>query len=167
MEGRGDAEHRHDDRLVLLVDVDLHVPDLLFSGHLGHVFVGHVGFSGSGGERLKLVNFLNSSTLFTLNKLGGASTSSTSSYSWKSLDVKRQSVSFTAVFRYMEDLGSFVLLVDRTPTPTPTEPSSLLNVLLSFLLRQSPLGFFVQVVGQLLLVSPPLLLRRHLVLKRR
>lgn len=57
VEGRGDAEHRHDDRLVLLVDVDLHVSDLLFSGHLGHVFVGHIGFSGSGRKREETLNF--------------------------------------------------------------------------------------------------------------
>lgn len=41
---------------------------------------------------------------------------------------------------------------------------SLLDLLLSFLLRQTALRFFIQVIGQLLLVSPPLLLRRHLVL---
>lgn len=42
MERRGDAEHGHDHRLVLLVDEDLHLPDVLFSGHLRHVLVGHV-----------------------------------------------------------------------------------------------------------------------------
>lgn len=41
---------------------------------------------------------------------------------------------------------------------------SLLNLLLSFLLRQPALGLLVQVTGQLLLVRPPLLLRRHLIL---
>lgn len=47
MERRGDAEDGHDDRLVLLVDEDLHLPDVLFSRHLGDVLVGHVGFPGS------------------------------------------------------------------------------------------------------------------------
>lgn len=43
---------------------------------------------------------------------------------------------------------------------------SLLDLLLPLLLRQAPLGLLVQVIGQLLLVGPPLLLRRHLVLRR-
>lgn len=42
VERRGDAEHGHDDGLVLLVDEDLHVSDVLFSGHLRDVLVGHV-----------------------------------------------------------------------------------------------------------------------------
>lgn len=42
MERRGDAEHGHDDGLVLLVDEDLHVSDVFFSGHLRDVLVGHV-----------------------------------------------------------------------------------------------------------------------------
>ena len=46
VERRGDAENRHDDSFVLLVDEDLHVPDVLFSGHLRHVLIGHVRFSG-------------------------------------------------------------------------------------------------------------------------
>lgn len=46
VEGRGDAEDGHDDGLVFLVDEDLHVPDVFFSGHLGDVLVGDVGFSG-------------------------------------------------------------------------------------------------------------------------
>lgn len=46
MKWRGDAEDGHDDRLVLLVDEDLHVPDVLFSGHLRHVLVGDVRLSG-------------------------------------------------------------------------------------------------------------------------
>lgn len=42
---------------------------------------------------------------------------------------------------------------------------SLLDLLLSFLLRQTPLGFFIQVIGQLLLVGSSFLLRCHLVLQ--
>lgn len=38
----GDAEDGHDDSLILLVDEDLHVSDVLFSGHLRHVLIGHV-----------------------------------------------------------------------------------------------------------------------------
>ena len=45
---RGDAEDGHDDRLVLLVDKDLHVSDVLFSRHLGAVLVRYVGFAGPG-----------------------------------------------------------------------------------------------------------------------
>ena len=48
VERRGDAEHGHDDRLVLLVDEDLHFSDVSFSGHLRHVLIGHVRFSGPG-----------------------------------------------------------------------------------------------------------------------
>lgn len=44
---RGDAEHRHDHRLVLLIDEDLHVSDVLLAGHLGHVLIRHVRLSGS------------------------------------------------------------------------------------------------------------------------
>lgn len=51
VERRGDAKHGHDDRLVLLVDEDLHLPDVLFSRHLRDVLVGHVGFPGSAGFR--------------------------------------------------------------------------------------------------------------------
>lgn len=47
VEGRGDAKDGHDDRLVLLVDEDLHLPDVLFSRHLRDVLVGHVGLPGS------------------------------------------------------------------------------------------------------------------------
>lgn len=42
----GDAKDRHDDSLILLVDEDLHVPDVLFSGHLRHVLIGDVRFPG-------------------------------------------------------------------------------------------------------------------------
>lgn len=41
------AKDGHDDRLVLLVDEDLHFSDVLFSRHLRDVLVGHVGFPGS------------------------------------------------------------------------------------------------------------------------
>lgn len=47
VERRGDAKDGHDDRLVLLVDEDLHLSDVLFSRHLRDVLVGHVGFPGS------------------------------------------------------------------------------------------------------------------------
>ncbi len=47
---RGDAEHGHDDGLVFLIDVDLHVSDVLLAGHLGNVLVRHVRLSGSEGE---------------------------------------------------------------------------------------------------------------------
>lgn len=46
MERRGDAKNGHDDGLVLFVNVDLHFPDFFFSGHLRHVFVGHIGLFG-------------------------------------------------------------------------------------------------------------------------
>lgn len=46
VERRGDAKDGHDDRLVLLVDEDLHLSDVLFSRHLRDVLVGHVGFPG-------------------------------------------------------------------------------------------------------------------------
>lgn len=46
MERRGDAKDGHDDRLVLLVDEDLHLSDVPFSRHLRDVLVGHVGFPG-------------------------------------------------------------------------------------------------------------------------
>ncbi len=42
----GDTKNGHDDGLVLLVDEDLHFSDVLFSGHLRHVLIGHVRFSG-------------------------------------------------------------------------------------------------------------------------
>lgn len=42
----GDPKHGHDDGLVFLVDEDLHVSDVFFSGHLGDVLIGDVGFSG-------------------------------------------------------------------------------------------------------------------------
>lgn len=44
VERRGDAKDGHDDRLVLLVDEDLHFSDLSFSGHLRDVLVGYVRF---------------------------------------------------------------------------------------------------------------------------
>lgn len=47
VERRGNAKDGHDDRLVLLVDEDLHFSDVLFSRHLRDVLVGHVGFPGS------------------------------------------------------------------------------------------------------------------------
>lgn len=50
VERRGDPKNGHDDGFVLLVDVNLHVPDLLFSGHLRHVLIRHVGFPGPEGE---------------------------------------------------------------------------------------------------------------------
>lgn len=46
VERRGDAKDGHDDRLVLLVDEDLHLSDVPFSRHLRDVLVGHVGFPG-------------------------------------------------------------------------------------------------------------------------
>lgn len=46
MERRGDTKNRHDDSLVLLVDEDLHFSDVLFSGHLRDVLIGHIRFSG-------------------------------------------------------------------------------------------------------------------------
>lgn len=42
----GDTKNGHDDGLVLLVDEDLHVSDVLFSGHLRHILIRHVRFSG-------------------------------------------------------------------------------------------------------------------------
>lgn len=39
---RGDAKHGHDDSLILLVDEDLHVSNILFSGHLRHILIGDV-----------------------------------------------------------------------------------------------------------------------------
>lgn len=41
---------------------------------------------------------------------------------------------------------------------------SLLNLLLALLFSQATLGFLIQIVGQLLLVGSPLLLRRHFIL---
>lgn len=55
--------------------------------------------------------------------------------------------------------------VFKTRETQPMSGHSLLDLLLALLLRQTALGFFVQVIGQLLLVGPPLLLRRHLVLE--
>lgn len=52
----GDTKNGHDDSLVLLVDEDLHVSDVLFSGHLRNVLIGHVWFSRpkrGGGKRKK------------------------------------------------------------------------------------------------------------------
>lgn len=46
MEGRCYAKHWHDDGLVLLVDIKLHVPNILLARHLGNVLVGHVRLSG-------------------------------------------------------------------------------------------------------------------------
>lgn len=46
MERCGDTENGHDDGLVFLVDEDLHFSDVLFSGHLRDVLIGHVRFSG-------------------------------------------------------------------------------------------------------------------------
>lgn len=40
------AKHRHDDCLVLLVDIELHVPNVLLSRHLGNILVGHIRLSG-------------------------------------------------------------------------------------------------------------------------
>lgn len=34
-----DAKHRHDDRLVLLIDKDLHISDILLPGHLGYILI--------------------------------------------------------------------------------------------------------------------------------
>lgn len=56
VEWRGDAKHGHDDGLVLLVDEDLHFSDVLFSRHLRHVLIGHVGFSGPGEEKRNSIN---------------------------------------------------------------------------------------------------------------
>lgn len=50
MERCGDTKNGHDDGLVLLVDEDLHFSDVLFSGHLRDVLIGHVRFSGPGVE---------------------------------------------------------------------------------------------------------------------
>lgn len=52
MEGGGDAEDGHDDGLVLLVDVDLHLADVGLLGHQRRVFVGDVGLPGSEGKEL-------------------------------------------------------------------------------------------------------------------
>lgn len=49
VERRGDAKDGHDNRLVLLVDEDLHLSDVLFSRHLRDVLVGHVGLPGPEG----------------------------------------------------------------------------------------------------------------------
>lgn len=46
MEWCGNPKDGHDDSLVFFVDEDLHVSDVFFSGHLGDVFIGDVGFSG-------------------------------------------------------------------------------------------------------------------------
>lgn len=50
VERRGDTKNGHDDGLVLLVDEDLHFSDVLFSGHLRDVLIGHVRLSGPGGR---------------------------------------------------------------------------------------------------------------------
>lgn len=52
VEGGGDAEDGHDDGLVLLVDVDLHLADVGLLGHQRRVFVGDVGLPGSEGKEL-------------------------------------------------------------------------------------------------------------------
>lgn len=46
VEWRGDTKDGHDDRLVLLVNEDLHFSDVFFSGHLRDVLIRHVRFSG-------------------------------------------------------------------------------------------------------------------------
>lgn len=38
----GDTKNGHDDSLILLVDEDLHVSDVPFSGHLGNVLIRHI-----------------------------------------------------------------------------------------------------------------------------
>ena len=46
MERGGDAEDGHDDGLVLLVDVNLHLTDVGLFGHQGGVLIGDVGLPG-------------------------------------------------------------------------------------------------------------------------
>lgn len=41
----GDPKDRHYDGLVFFVDEDFHVSDVFFSGHLGDVLIGDIGFS--------------------------------------------------------------------------------------------------------------------------
>lgn len=41
----GDTKNGHYDSLILLVDEDLHVSDVLFSGHLRNILIGYVWFS--------------------------------------------------------------------------------------------------------------------------
>lgn len=53
MEWCGDTKNGHDDGLVLLVDEDLHFSNVLFSGHLRDVLIGHVRFSGPEGRKKK------------------------------------------------------------------------------------------------------------------
>ena len=61
MERRRDPKNGHNDGLVLLVDEDLHVSDVLFSGHLRHVLIGHVGLPGPG-EKKKREDFIKEKT---------------------------------------------------------------------------------------------------------
>lgn len=50
VEGGGDAEDGHDDGLVLLIDVDLHLPDVRLLGHQRRVLIGDVGLAGPTGR---------------------------------------------------------------------------------------------------------------------
>lgn len=50
MKGCCYAKHWHDDRLVLLVDIELHVPNVLLTRHLGNILVGHIRLSGPRNE---------------------------------------------------------------------------------------------------------------------
>lgn len=49
MERGGDAEDRHDDSLVFLIDEDLHISNVFLSRHLRAVLVGDIGLSGPRG----------------------------------------------------------------------------------------------------------------------
>lgn len=89
------------------------------------------------------------------------------SLTWLELDMDRFKVEPTCVWKEFLQERQQAPPKSNLYAPAPPAGSSvhsLLNLLPSFLLRETTLGFFVQVIGQFFLMSPPLLFGRHLVL---